>query len=49
MTSKKPASSVGAAKPDTKSGNKVQPTTKHTPQAPGKAHSHKGHGHKGKQ
>jgi hypothetical protein len=44
-----PKSSVGASKPDPKGGNKVQPTTKVAHQAPGKAHSHKGHGHKGKQ
>lgn len=44
MANKKPASSVGASKPDTKGGNKVAPTTK----APKQAGSHAGHGHKGK-
>jgi len=49
MTSKKPVTRVGASTPVKGKGNKVAPTTKHVPQAPGKLHSHKGHGHKGKQ
>jgi hypothetical protein len=44
----KPVSKVGADRPDMKSGNKVEPTTKnkHTTAKPKKPHA--GHGHKGK-
>lgn len=43
----KPATSVGASKPDETKGNKVAPTTKnkHTTANPKKPHE--GHGHKG--
>jgi hypothetical protein len=38
----------GASKPDETTGNKVEPTTKAKAPPPGKAQSHEGHPHGGK-